>query len=50
MFVMRNEDGQIVGVFANLQPELAEEYLEPESVELSEFYGRLNHKKDNPNA
>lgn len=49
MYVLRNDAGEIVGLFANLQPGVADEYLETDSVEIAEFYARLNRKKDDAN-
>lgn len=42
MYVLRNEDGLVVGVFAMPQPGIKEELLEIESEELEEFYTRAN--------
>lgn len=42
MFVMRNESGVIVGAFANLQPGVAEEYLQENDGELAEFFNNLS--------
>ncbi|WP_422402647.1 hypothetical protein [Pseudomonas sp. GZD-209] len=44
MFVLRNEAGKVVGVFANLQPGKAEEYLQPDDAELSAFFESLKFK------
>lgn len=34
MYVMRNSEGAIIGIFANLQPGIAEEYLNESNQEL----------------
>ncbi len=41
MFVLRNDDGEIIGLFANLQPGVAEEYLDVNSEEIAEFYEKI---------
>lgn len=50
MFVLRNEAGEIIGLFANLQPGTAEEYVEADSAEIADFYARLNKKQENPDG
>lgn len=42
MYVLRNNEGKICGLFANLQPGAAEEYLEAGDPEIVEFYKSLN--------
>lgn len=42
MYVMRNEEGSIVGCFANKQPGIADEFVKEPSEELIDFYTRLN--------
>lgn len=34
MYVLRDSEGKIIGMFANLQPGIAEEYLKENSKEL----------------
>lgn len=41
MYVMRDEGGAIVGVFVSMQEGYAEEFIEPGSKELSDFYELL---------
>lgn len=38
MYVQRNEQGKIIGVFVALQPGFAEEFLLETSSEIAEFY------------
>lgn len=38
MYVQRNENGDIVGAYAALQPDIAEEFIEESSRELAAFY------------
>lgn len=40
IYVQRNEDGVIVGVFASEQPGLADEPLKADDQEVLEFYNR----------
>jgi hypothetical protein len=42
MFVMRDESGEIFGVFASAQPGYAEEFVPTDDAELQEFYKLLN--------
>lgn len=42
MYVQRNDDGVICGLYANLQPGFAEEFLPADSSEVIEFYARVN--------
>ena len=44
MFVWRDENGKIIGAFANMQPGWAEEWLERDDPELIEFYESLAHR------
>ena len=45
MFVMRDENRVIVGVFASAQPGFAEEFISADADELQEFYKKLNEEK-----
>ena len=45
MFVMRDESGKIVGVFASAQPGYADEFVPADDDELKEFYKVLNEVK-----
>ncbi len=38
MFVWRNENGLVVGLFANAQPGYAEEYLAADHPDILDFY------------
>ena len=40
MYVQRDEDGKILVVYAVMYPGVAEECLEPDSDEITEFYQR----------
>lgn len=41
MFIERNEEGVIIAVYAWPQPSRAEELLDADSVEITDFYNRL---------
>jgi hypothetical protein len=45
MFVMRDENGVIVGVFTSAQPGFAKEFISVDDDELKEFYKLLNEVK-----
>ena len=45
MFVMRDENGVIVGVFTSAQPGYADEFVPADGAELQEFYKALNEAK-----
>lgn len=49
MFVLRNDDGEIIGLFANLQPGIAEEYLDVNSAEIAEFYEKIHRNESAKN-
>lgn len=46
MYVMRNEEGLVVGCFANKQPTVAEEYLKEDHPDIIDFYARLNAHRE----
>lgn len=42
MFIERNEQGEIIAVYASEQPGRAEEFMPHDSQEITDFYQRLN--------
>jgi hypothetical protein len=42
MYVQRNDNGDIVGVYAALQPDIAEEFIDESSPELAAFYEKAS--------
>jgi prefoldin subunit 5 len=46
MFIERDENGNIKGVYANLQEGHVEEILEDDSAEIASFFERINYSID----
>ena len=47
MYVQRNDNGDIAGVYAALQPDIAEEFIDESSRELAAFYEKANESPVN---
>jgi hypothetical protein len=47
MYVQRNENGEIVGAYAAMQPGVAEELIDESSRELNAFYEKAHEARLN---